>query len=263
MAGTQAERDGVLRAAAGLFAAQRRYPGTKLHVTLRKAFGFGSSAMAMNPFDHQTLTLAFPGVLLGRDAGRERRPGGGPVARRAGRGRDPPGRRPLPDGPHHGLRRRHRPPGPPQRAARRLGRLAAARRRADHVGDVGDDADRRRGRQRAATSAGRRWSRTRRAGPPRSNVRTVGGGSSGSPMARPSWPASSRVAARSSAPPMPRVMRTVSKSSPVSSRTRSRAIAVERGDHDGPGERPGPEHRHGGVDHAEVGVVALLGRDRT
>lgn len=65
LAGTRAERDGVLRAAAGLFAAQRRYPGTKLHVTLRKAFGFGSSAMAMNPFDHQTLTLAFPGVLLG------------------------------------------------------------------------------------------------------------------------------------------------------------------------------------------------------
>ena len=65
MAGTQAERDGVLRAAAGLFAAQRRYPGSKLHVTVRKAFGFGSSAMAMNPFDHQALTLAFPGVLLG------------------------------------------------------------------------------------------------------------------------------------------------------------------------------------------------------
>ncbi|MET0148979.1 MAG: carboxyl transferase domain-containing protein [Acidimicrobiales bacterium] len=65
MAGTQAERDGVLGAAAGLFAAQRRYPGSKLHVTVRKAFGFGSSAMAMNPFDHQTLTLAFPGVLLG------------------------------------------------------------------------------------------------------------------------------------------------------------------------------------------------------
>jgi acetyl-CoA carboxylase carboxyltransferase component len=65
LAGTAAERDGVLRAAAGLFAAQRRYPGTKLHVTLRKAFGFGSSVMAMNPFDHQTLTLAFPGVLLG------------------------------------------------------------------------------------------------------------------------------------------------------------------------------------------------------
>jgi acetyl-CoA carboxylase carboxyltransferase component len=54
-----------LRSAAALFAAQHRYPNTKLHVTLRKAFGFGSSAMAMNPFDHQTLTLAFPGVLLG------------------------------------------------------------------------------------------------------------------------------------------------------------------------------------------------------
>jgi acetyl-CoA carboxylase carboxyltransferase component len=65
MAGTEAERQGVLRAASRLFAAQHRYPGTKLHVTLRKAFGFGSSAMAMNPFDHQTLTLAFPGVLLG------------------------------------------------------------------------------------------------------------------------------------------------------------------------------------------------------
>jgi acetyl-CoA carboxylase carboxyltransferase component len=65
MAGTEAERDGVLRAAAALFAAQRRYPGAKLHVTLRKAFGFGSSAMAMNPFDNQTLTLAFPGVILG------------------------------------------------------------------------------------------------------------------------------------------------------------------------------------------------------
>jgi acetyl-CoA carboxylase carboxyltransferase component len=37
----------------------------KLHVTLRKAYGFGSSLMAMNPFDHQTTTLAFPGARLG------------------------------------------------------------------------------------------------------------------------------------------------------------------------------------------------------
>lgn len=64
MAGTEAEQQGVLRAAADLFAAQRRYPDSKLHVTLRKAFGFGSSAMAMNPYDHQTLSLAFPGVTL-------------------------------------------------------------------------------------------------------------------------------------------------------------------------------------------------------
>jgi acetyl-CoA carboxylase carboxyltransferase component len=64
MAGTEAERSGVLRSAAALFAAQRRYPASKLHVTLRKAYGFGSSAMAMNPYDNQTLTLAFPGVSL-------------------------------------------------------------------------------------------------------------------------------------------------------------------------------------------------------
>jgi len=37
----------------------------KLHVTLRKAFGFGSSIMAMNPFDGQTITLAFPSITLG------------------------------------------------------------------------------------------------------------------------------------------------------------------------------------------------------
>jgi acetyl-CoA carboxylase carboxyltransferase component len=64
MAGTAAEREGVLRSAARLFAAQRRVPGPKFHVTLRKAYGFGSSAMAMNPYDDQTLTLAFPGVEL-------------------------------------------------------------------------------------------------------------------------------------------------------------------------------------------------------
>jgi acetyl-CoA carboxylase carboxyltransferase component len=34
-------------------------------VTLRKAFGFGSSIMAMNPFDGQTITLAFPSITLG------------------------------------------------------------------------------------------------------------------------------------------------------------------------------------------------------
>ena len=32
---------------------------------MRKAYGFGSSLMAMNPFDRQTLTLAFPGATLG------------------------------------------------------------------------------------------------------------------------------------------------------------------------------------------------------
>ena len=65
MPGPDAERAGVLRAAAELFAAQRRYRGRKLVVTLRKAFGFGSSVMGMNPWDRQAISLALPGVSLG------------------------------------------------------------------------------------------------------------------------------------------------------------------------------------------------------
>ena len=47
-----------------MFAAQSRLQVPKLHVTVRKAYGFGSSIMAMNPFDRQTLTLAFPSAHL-------------------------------------------------------------------------------------------------------------------------------------------------------------------------------------------------------
>ena len=65
MVGPEAERAGTLRAAARMYRAQRALRGPKLHVTLRKAFGFGSSLMAMNPFDRQTVTLAFPGISLG------------------------------------------------------------------------------------------------------------------------------------------------------------------------------------------------------
>ncbi len=64
MAGTKAERDGILKWAGKLFVAQRRLRSPKLHVTLRKSFGFGASTMAQNPFDRQTLSLAFPGVTL-------------------------------------------------------------------------------------------------------------------------------------------------------------------------------------------------------
>lgn len=63
--GKQSERDGTLLAAARMYAAQANLNSAKLHITLRKAFGFGSSIMAMNPFDRQTLTLAFPGISLG------------------------------------------------------------------------------------------------------------------------------------------------------------------------------------------------------
>jgi acetyl-CoA carboxylase carboxyltransferase component len=65
LAGTIAEQQGILRHAARMFAVQHRLRVPKLHVTLRKAFGFGSSIMAMNPFDGQTITLAFPSITLG------------------------------------------------------------------------------------------------------------------------------------------------------------------------------------------------------
>lgn len=65
MAGTAAEKSGALRHAARMFVAQHRLRVPKLHVTLRKAFGFGSSIMAMNPFDGQTVSLAFPAITLG------------------------------------------------------------------------------------------------------------------------------------------------------------------------------------------------------
>jgi acetyl-CoA carboxylase carboxyltransferase component len=48
-----------------MYAAQARLRVPKLHVTLRKAFGFGSSLMGMNPFDGQSVTLALPPVSLG------------------------------------------------------------------------------------------------------------------------------------------------------------------------------------------------------
>jgi methylmalonyl-CoA decarboxylase subunit alpha len=65
LAGTAAERSGILRHAARMFAAQARVRSPKFHVTLRKAYGFGSSLMAMNPFDRQAVTLALPGARLG------------------------------------------------------------------------------------------------------------------------------------------------------------------------------------------------------
>ena len=65
MPGPESERAGVLKAAGQMFAAQRRYRGQKIVVTLRKAFGFGSSVMGMNPWDQQAVSIALPGVNLG------------------------------------------------------------------------------------------------------------------------------------------------------------------------------------------------------
>jgi acetyl-CoA carboxylase carboxyltransferase component len=63
--GPDSERAGVLKAAGRMFLAQRRYRGRKVVATLRKAFGFGSSVMGMNPWDHQAISLALPSVSLG------------------------------------------------------------------------------------------------------------------------------------------------------------------------------------------------------
>ncbi|MEH6570206.1 MAG: carboxyl transferase domain-containing protein [Halioglobus sp.] len=65
MPGPAAEKSGVLKAAGRMFLAQRRYQGKKIVVTLRKAFGFGSSVMGMNPWDGQAISLALPCVNLG------------------------------------------------------------------------------------------------------------------------------------------------------------------------------------------------------
>ncbi len=65
LAGTSAGGQGILRHAARLFAVQHRMRVPKLHMTLRKVFGFGSTVMAMNPFDGQTVTLALPSITLG------------------------------------------------------------------------------------------------------------------------------------------------------------------------------------------------------
>lgn len=65
LAGSVSERAGILRAGARMYAAQHRARGPKLHVTVRKAFGFGSSVMGQNAFGGQTLSLALPGAMLG------------------------------------------------------------------------------------------------------------------------------------------------------------------------------------------------------
>jgi acetyl-CoA carboxylase carboxyltransferase component len=63
--GSRSERTGVLRAGARMFAAQTAATTLKLHVTLRKAYGFGSMVMSLLGFDHQVATFAFPGATMG------------------------------------------------------------------------------------------------------------------------------------------------------------------------------------------------------
>jgi acetyl-CoA carboxylase carboxyltransferase component len=63
--GSRSERAGVLRAGARMFAAQTAATTLKLHVTLRKAYGFGSMVMSLLGFDNQVATFAYPGATMG------------------------------------------------------------------------------------------------------------------------------------------------------------------------------------------------------
>ena len=48
-----------------MFAAQTAATTLKLHVTLRKAYGFGSMVMSLLGFDNQGATFAYPGATMG------------------------------------------------------------------------------------------------------------------------------------------------------------------------------------------------------
>jgi acetyl-CoA carboxylase carboxyltransferase component len=63
--GSESERAGVLRSGARMFAAQTQASSPKLHLTLRKAYGFGSMVMTLVGFDNQSATFAYPGATLG------------------------------------------------------------------------------------------------------------------------------------------------------------------------------------------------------
>jgi acetyl-CoA carboxylase carboxyltransferase component len=65
MAGSEAERSGILRHGGRMFAAQVGTQTPKFHVTLRKAYGFGGCIMGMLGFNGQTASYAFPGATLG------------------------------------------------------------------------------------------------------------------------------------------------------------------------------------------------------
>lgn len=63
--GSRSEREGVLRSGARMFLAQTLATTPKIHLTLRKAYGFGSMVMSLVGFDQQVATLAYPGATLG------------------------------------------------------------------------------------------------------------------------------------------------------------------------------------------------------
>ncbi len=63
--GSRSERAGILRSGARMFAAQTMAGTIKLHLTLRKAYGFGSMVMSLLGFDDQVATFGYPGATMG------------------------------------------------------------------------------------------------------------------------------------------------------------------------------------------------------
>jgi acetyl-CoA carboxylase carboxyltransferase component len=63
--GSRSEQAGILRSGARMFAAQTMATTIKLHLTLRKAYGFGSMVMSLLGFDDQVATFAYPGATMG------------------------------------------------------------------------------------------------------------------------------------------------------------------------------------------------------
>jgi acetyl-CoA carboxylase carboxyltransferase component len=64
LAGSQAERNGVLKWGGRMYLAGRRLRTPKISVLMRKGFGFGLVTMAHMPHDRQTLTLALPSANI-------------------------------------------------------------------------------------------------------------------------------------------------------------------------------------------------------
>ena len=64
LAGSQAEREGVLKWGGRMYLAGRRLTTPKISVLMRKGFGFGLVTMAHMPHDRQTLVLALPSANI-------------------------------------------------------------------------------------------------------------------------------------------------------------------------------------------------------
>jgi acetyl-CoA carboxylase carboxyltransferase component len=65
MAGSEAEQTSILRHGGRMFAAQMRTTTPKIHVTFRKAYGFGGCIMGFLGFTGNSRSYAFPGATMG------------------------------------------------------------------------------------------------------------------------------------------------------------------------------------------------------